>query len=91
MRQGQGLAWAAPGSAAGGWGRVVHVAHHQQGVRNSTLPLQQPRSLKWQMIFLFFSIFGIVDASQMSWKGNFVHSTNFGFKGGRLEEGAPSH
>lgn len=38
-----------------------------------------------------FSIFAIVYASQMSCNGNFVHTTNFSFIGGRLEKGVPSH
>lgn len=59
-----------------------------QRVQNSGLPSSSPDPENGKLFFLFFPVFGIVYASQMSCKGNFVHPTNFCFKGGRLEQGA---
>lgn len=84
---------AAPGSSAeGGTGQSgLYGPSINRGTRIHCFPPAAWLPESGKLLFFFFSVFGIVDASQMSCKGNFVHPTNFGFKGGRLERGALSH
>lgn len=63
-------AWAAWGLPGEQWGRMAHIVWPlAKGLKFSASP-KQPSSFKWQIIiFLLFSVFGIVFASQMCVKG----------------------
>lgn len=71
--------------------RVAYIAHPPTEGPEFNVSSNSPAPSKGRLLFLFVPVFGIVYASQMICKGNFVHSTNFYFKGGRLEKGLRAH